>query len=171
MVEFTYITPEFAIGPQISAEDISQLSADGFKSILNARPDDEIGSYMLAEEAERLASQSGLGYVHAPTEGHEIFETDVIDRFERALAELPTPIFSHCKTGTRSAMLWALVAARHREVEDVISTLNDAGQEFDFLEQELRDSAADAKKSPLRLKEDALMNLGTSGLLGEDDPN
>ena len=168
MPELTYITSDFTIGAQISPEDIEQLRVDGFASIINARPDDEIGEYMTSEEAKRLAEESGLAYAHTPTEGHEIFETEIIDVFEKALAELPTPIFSHCKTGTRSAMLWALVAARHREVEDVIETLRDAGQELDFLEQELRDSAEDAQKSPLRLKPDALMNLGQSHLLGAE---
>lgn len=168
MPELTYITPDFAIGAQITPEDIEQLRSHGFASILNARPDDEIGEYMTSDEAARLAEESGLAYAHTPTEGHEIFETEIIDQFEKALAELPTPIFSHCKTGTRSAMLWGLVAARHRPVEDVIENLRSAGQELDFLEQELRDSAADAQKSPLRLKPDALMNLGQSHLLGAE---
>lgn len=169
MPEIVYITPEFAIGPQISEADIEQLKAAGFASILNARPDDEIGEYMLSAEAEEIAKARGLGYAHSPTEGYEIFEPEIIDAFERALADLPKPIFSHCKTGTRSAMLWALVAARHRDVEEVIATLRDAGQDFDFLEQELRESAEEASRSLLRLKDDALMSLGRTGLLGGTD--
>ena len=80
--------------------------------------------------------------------------------------ELPKPIFAHCKTGTRAVILWALVAARHRPVESVIATLRAAGQDLDFLEQELRDSADAARRSPLRLKEDALLSLSRSSLLG-----
>ena len=38
--------------------------------------------------------------------------------------------------------VWALVASRHRPVENVIAVLREAGQDLDFLEQELRDSAA-----------------------------
>lgn len=167
VVDVVYITPEFAIGPQVAAGDFPALHAAGFVAVLNARPDDEAGDYLKAAEAEALARGLGMGYAHSPTEGHSIFEPDVIDRFERALADLPKPIFSHCKSGTRSAMLWALTAARHRNVESVIATLRAAGQEFDFLEDELRESANASRTSPFRLKDDALMGLGRSGLFGK----
>ncbi len=166
MVETVSLTAEFAIGPQVVSEDFPALRAAGFAAVLNARPDDEDGDYLAAAEAEALAQDNGLAYVHSPTENHAIFETDLIDRFEVALAELPGPIFAHCKSGTRAAILWALVAVRHRPVEEVIKTLRAAGQDLDFLEQEMRDSAAEAVKSPLRLKEDALLSLSRSSLLG-----
>lgn len=166
MLEIVSLTPEFAIGPQVTAEDFESIRAAGFASVVNARPDDELGTYLHAPEAERQAGACGLSYAHSPTENHAIFEPDVIDRFEQALAELPKPIFAHCKTGTRAAILWALVAARHRPVEDVIATLRAGGQDLDFLEQELRDSAAAGRQSPMHLKEDALLSLSRSSLLG-----
>jgi len=164
--EFVNVTPEFAIGPQVSADDFEPLRAAGFASVLNVRPDDETGTYLISQDAEQRARANGLAYAHSPTENHAIFELEIIDRFERALAELPKPIFAHCKTGTRAAILWALVASRHRAVEDVIATLRAAGQELDFLEQELRESANAARQSPFRLKADALLSLGRSSLLG-----
>ncbi|NNF81021.1 MAG: TIGR01244 family phosphatase [Rhizobiales bacterium] len=166
MVETVSLTAEFAIGPQVASEDFPALRAAGFAAVLNARPDDEDGAYLAAAEAEQLARDNGLAYVHSPTENHAIFEPDHIDRFEQALADLPGPIFAHCKSGTRAAILWALVAVRHRPVEVVIATLRAAGQDLDFLEQEMRDSAAEAVKSPLRLREDALLSLSRSSLLG-----
>lgn len=169
MVEVVNVTPEFAIGPQVSGDDFEQLHAAGFASVLNARPDDEVGVYLAARDAEQLARENGLAYAHSPTENHAIFEPEIIDRFEQALVELPKPIFAHCKTGTRTVILWALVASRHRPVESVIATLRSAGQEIDFLEQELRASAKESRQSPFRLKEDALAGLGRSSLLGGGD--
>lgn len=166
MLEIVNVTPEFAIGPQVSAEDFEPLRAAGFASVLNARPDDEDGTYLVSRDAEQVARANGLAYAHTPTENHAIFEPEIIDRFERALVELPGPIFAHCKTGTRAAILWALVAARHRAVENVIDALRAAGLELDFLEQELRESADAARQSPFRLKEDALLGLSRSRLLG-----
>ena len=166
MLEIIALTPEFAIGPQVSAEDFQPIRAAGFASVLNVRPDDELGTYLRAADAEQHARDEGLHYAHSPTENHAILETGFIDRFEGALVELPKPIFAHCKTGTRAVVLWALVAARHRPVESVIATLRTAGQDLEFLEQELRDSADEARRSPLRLKEDALLSLSRSSLLG-----
>lgn len=160
MVDVVKITPQFSIGPQIEADDFERLRAAGFKSILNARPDDETGPYILSDEAKTLADAHGLAYAFTPTEGYEIFEPDVVDRFEEALAALPRPIFAHCKTGTRAAILWALVAARHGNVEKVIETLRAAGQELDFLEDELRAAAASERKSPFQLKDDPLLTMG-----------
>jgi uncharacterized protein (TIGR01244 family) len=166
VLEIVHVTPEFAIGPQISTADFELLRASGIASVLNARPDDETGTYLVSRDAERLARASGLAYAHCPSEGHAVFEPEIVDRFERALAELPKPVFAHCKTGTRAAILWALVESRRRDVEDVIATLRAAGQELDFLEDELRDSAKAVRRSPFQLKDDALLSLGRSRLLG-----
>ncbi len=173
VVKFVNLTPQFAIGPQISADDFGLLRNAGFAAILNARPDNEQGTYMASAEAARLAGESGLGYAHCPAENHAIFETDIIDRFEEALVDLAKPIYAHCKTGTRAAILWALAASRHRPVEEVIATLRAAGQDLDFLEQELRDVAKAERRSPLQLREDALLAFGRSPLMGgrREDPD
>ena len=166
MFEITPVTPEFAIGPQPTAVDFATVSEAGYAAVLNVRPDDENGNYLISADARPLAEDQGLTYAHSPSNNHVLFETDVIDRFERTLSELPKPIFAHCKSGTRTAILWALVASRHRDVEDVIANLRDAGQEIEFLEDELRESANEVRSSPLRLKDDALLSLSRSGLLG-----
>jgi len=165
VLEIVNVTPEFAIGPQLSLEDFGPLRAGGFASVLNARPDNEVGKYLVSQDAARLARANGLAYAHCPSENHALFETEIIDRFERALVELPKPVFAHCKTGTRAAILWALVESRRRNVEDVIAALRAAGQELDFLEDELRESVEAARRSPLHLKDDALLRLGRSSLL------
>jgi sulfide:quinone oxidoreductase len=171
VLEIVKVTPDFAIGPQISTEDLEPLRAAGFASVLNARPDGEAGTYLVSQDAERLARANGLAYAYCPSDNHAIFEPDIIDRFEQALVELPKPIFAHCKTGTRAAILWALAQSRHHNVENVITTLRAAGQELDFLEDELRESAKAVRKSPFQLKDDALLGLGRSSLLGSGRKN
>lgn len=167
MLDITNITPEFAIAPQISEVDFDRIRDLGFRAIVNARPDDETGEFITSTEAAQRASALGLGYTHVPTANHAVFEGDIIDAFENALMELPAPILAHCKSGTRAAILWAMVAARHRSAQEVIATLNAAGQDLEFLEQELIDQGNEAQASPLRLRNDGLLNLGRSPLLGK----
>lgn len=170
MVKPNYLSTQFAIGPQIEADDFARLKEAGFSAIINARPDSEEGDFIRAAEAAERAAAAGLGYIHTPTENHAIFETEAIDKFERAMIDLPGPIYAHCKSGTRAAILWALVAVRHQPTEDVITQLNAAGQELRFLEDELRAERDNAMRSPLRLKDEALMSLGRSALLKQDRP-
>lgn len=165
MLAVSILTPEFSVGPQIVAEDIAGLRDLGFASILNVRPDDELGEYLTADEAHRIAGGLGLAYSHVPTPSHSIFELPLIDQFEQALLALPKPIFSHCKSGTRAAMLWGLVAVRHISLDETFATLNNAGHDLTFLEDELRASAEEVVRSPLQLKDDGLMSLGRSPLL------
>lgn len=167
MVTFTNVTPEFAIGPQVSADDFAALKAAGFAAVLNARPDDEAGITLSSTEAEPLARAAGLDYATSPTDNHAIFEPEVIDRFAAAMAALPKPVFAHCKSGTRAAILWALVAARSHPVEQVIALLRAAGQDLEFLEDELREQAAQARRSPFQLKDDAMTGLAKAGMHGE----
>ena len=166
MTDIVWVTPEFAIGAQIELADMARLREAGFAAIINARPDDEDGTYLTSSEAEAVAAGRALAYAHCPTENHAIFEADAIDRFELALTTLPKPIFAHCKSGTRAAILWGLVAARHRPVEEVIATLQAAGQDLEFLADELRAAAKAPRGSLLQLKADALLNLGQSMLFG-----
>ena len=166
MLEITPLTPEFAIAPQTTLDDIEVIRDRGFRSILNARPDDETGDYLRSGDAAKAARALGLEYAHAPAANHAMFDPDTVDRFEKALVELPNPVLAHCKSGTRAAILWALVAARHLHVNDVILILNKAGQDLEFLEQELQDQASQARSSPFRLKDAGLLSLGRSMLLG-----
>ena len=64
--------------------------------------------------------------------------------------------------------MWALVASRHRDVKDVITALRAAGQQLDFLEDELRESAKEVRRSPFQLREDPLLTPGRTGSLGKD---
>ena len=118
-----HLTTQFAIGPQVGPDDFARLADAGFKSIINARPDTEDGDFLRAAAAAELSASAGLGYIYSPTENHAIFETDAIDQFEQALTKLLGPVFAHCKSGTRAAILWALVAVRHQPTDDVIAQL------------------------------------------------
>lgn len=171
MFEITLVTPDFAIGPQPAAKDFTAIREAGYAAVINVRPDDENGKYLKSADARALAEDQGLTYAFSPSDNHALFEIDIIDQFERALIELPKPIFAHCKSGTRAAILWALVASRHREAKDAIADLRAAGQKIGFLEDELRESAAEVRGSPLRLKDDALLSLGRSKLLGNGQRN
>ena len=137
MPKITYITPFFAVAGQLAEKDFAQLAALGIKSVINNRPDDENGVLVGSDNAAECAKRGGLNYRYAPVTNHAILETDQVDTFEAALRALPGPILAYCRSGNRSSILWAQVAARYNTAEATLSALKDAGLDLEFLMPEL----------------------------------
>ncbi|TNC62549.1 TIGR01244 family sulfur transferase [Rubellimicrobium roseum] len=95
-----------SIGGQIAPEDLAELKARGFRSIICNRPDDEdYGQPSFAKIAE-AARAHGLETRHIPVSGRpgEVQAT----AFARALDELPGPVFAYCRSGGRAGALAAM---------------------------------------------------------------
>lgn len=142
MPDIIYITPEFAITGALEAADFAAVAALGFNAVLNNRPDgEEEGQLSSAAEAEHVW-QAGLRYRFLPLDKHELFTDPVVEATRAAIRELQGPVLAHCKSGLRSAIVWAAAAAREQNVDDVLAALDTAGLELDFLRDEL-DAQAD----------------------------
>ena len=123
------LSPDFSVTPQIEAADIAELAARGFQSIIGNRPEGEAPDQpawsSLAVEAER----QGMSARQIPVVPGQISPDDV-RRFAEALRDLPTPIAAFCRTGTRSAMLWAFANPNGLSVDERIATA--AAQGYDL---------------------------------------
>lgn len=126
------ISPFFTVSPQLSVPDIGAAASQGFKAIINNRPDGESDDQPRSEEIEAAARASGLDYVHVPVVGGKISDTD-IDAFTRAMDTVTGPVLAFCRTGTRSTTLWALSEARHMAPEALIGAAQDAGYDLSGL--------------------------------------
>ncbi len=89
--------------------DIEALADAGVKTIINNRPDGEDPGQFPAGEARALAERLGIAYRHIPVTTQSLKRADV-EAFAAALGAAPRPIVAHCRSGTRSALLWALVS-------------------------------------------------------------
>ena len=129
------LAPGFCVSPQLQRLDLPAL-ARRFHMIVNNRPDgeapDQPGSAVLEAEARGL----GLAYKHIPvTPGQPSDEAAAA--FAAALGESDGPVLAFCRTGTRSAMLWALCEAEHRDADDIIRTAAAAGYDIEALRPRL----------------------------------
>ncbi|MCB1505201.1 MAG: TIGR01244 family phosphatase [Hyphomicrobiaceae bacterium] len=142
MPEIVYITPDFAVSGELAREDFRAVAALGFKAVLNNRPEgEEEGQLTSAAEAE-LAWQAGLRYRFLPLDKHELFTDPVVEGMIHSIDELEGPVLAHCKSGLRSAIVWAAARARSIPVNDILAALDKAGMDLDFLRDEL-DAQAD----------------------------
>jgi len=101
------ISDKLYVGPQLGADDIRQAKANGFAAIINNRPDGEEPGQPRAAENGAVAESEGLGYSHIPVMPGQVSEGQV-RAFHKALSEAGGPVLAHCKTGARSATLYAI---------------------------------------------------------------
>jgi uncharacterized protein (TIGR01244 family) len=119
------------LGPGLSAAgrldraDIEELAAAGVRTIINNRPDGEDPGQLPAADARRIAEAHGIAYHHIPITAATLSRADV-DAFAAALRDAPAPVVAHCRSGTRSTLLWALT--RMREGADSLSLIAEAAQ-------------------------------------------
>lgn len=100
------VSPDLALAPQLAPEAMSAVAAQGFRSVINNRPDFEGGPDQPTSAAlEAAARAAGLEYVHQPVApGWQTPEE--VARFGELVATLPKPVLAFCRTGTRSGKLF-----------------------------------------------------------------
>jgi sulfide:quinone oxidoreductase len=135
-MEIRTIAPDLSVSPQLQPEDVATAAAQGFKSLILNRPDGESGDQPSREAIEDAAGQHGLKLRYVPVIAGDLKDADVT-AFSAAMRELPTPALAFCRTGTRSATLWALSQAGHLSTEAILDTAEKAGYDLSGLRPRL----------------------------------
>lgn len=99
---------QFGTLGQIDPSHLSEIAAQGYKSVINNRPDNEGGldqpkNAVIAAEAERL----GLSYAYLPVVSGSLTPDQVVE-MARLLKTMPGPILAFCRSGARSSNLYQL---------------------------------------------------------------
>jgi sulfide:quinone oxidoreductase len=136
------LTPGFAATSALAEADFAEAKRLGFTAIVSNRPDGEEPGQLTAKQEAVLAWRAGLQFRHVPAAKHEIFTDEVVTGMAEALAGLNGPVLAHCKSGVRSIIAWAAASARSQSVDCVLDTLRDAGQDLDFLRDDLEAQAS-----------------------------
>lgn len=140
-----YITPGFAVTDMPVPADFARFAALGFKSVVSNRPDGEEDGQLTGREEAVLAWRAGLRFQHIPAGKLDLFTDAVVEPMADALNRLEGPVLAHCKTGLRSAIVWAAASARSQSVDCVLAALRKAGFDLDFLRDDL-ETQADRKR-------------------------
>ena len=95
------------ISGQIRPEDMAELKQRGVTMLVNNRPDGEEPGQPLGVEIERAAAQAGIDYRSVPIiKG--IGPADA-EAMSEAIADCGEgKLLAFCRSGTRSALAWAL---------------------------------------------------------------
>ena len=113
------------LDPQVLVADapmegryMADAAARGVTLVVNNRPDWEETGQWTSEGLEKAAREAGMDYVHIPVSRE--FSEDKVAALTDALADAEGRVLVFCKTGTRSAYLWALARAREGAVPEAL---------------------------------------------------
>jgi uncharacterized protein (TIGR01244 family) len=117
------------VAPQLSLDDVDAAATAGYDVILCNRPDDEEPGQLNAGEVEPLVAKNGMRFVAIPIASgispEQIAAT-------RDLIETEAKVLAYCRSGRRSALLYALAAVTGGADPDaVLAQTRAAGYDLD----------------------------------------
>ena len=94
------------VSGQIRPDEVAVLRTRGVTLIVNNRPDGEEPGQPLSAEIEEAAAAAGIDYRSVPII-RGIGPADA-DAMRDAISSSPGKVLAFCRSGTRSALAWAL---------------------------------------------------------------
>jgi uncharacterized protein (TIGR01244 family) len=129
MADIRQINSHVSVAPQISVADVKAIAAQGFKTIMNNRPDGESPEQTPSSVIEAEAKANNIDYVYLPIVSSNITAQNIED-FGKVLSGKPGPILAYCRTGTRCTNMWAMAEAGTCGTDQLLKQAQDAGYDL-----------------------------------------
>lgn len=130
------ITEDYAVSPQISPDDIPEIKAAGFRSIMCNRPDGEDYGQPEFDAVAEAARAEGIDVRCVPIVSGMVTPQAAQD-FAAALEGMPKPMLAYCRSGTRCTMLWSIASYGKLSGDEIVSAARDAGYDMSGLVRQL----------------------------------
>jgi len=130
------VTPDYAVSPQISPADMPAIAQAGFRTVISNRPDSEVPPDLYNARMAEAAEAAGLTFVENPF-GAMGIGAETIARQSDAMAASDGPVLAYCRSGTRSATIWAFAAAGRMESERILQSVAEAGYPMEGLRPQI----------------------------------
>lgn len=105
------VAADVCVAPQLTPDAMAEAARQGFRSVVNNRPDFEHGPDQPTSAAiEAAARAAGLEYRFLPVDGG-YQSPEQIAEFAKLLRELPRPMLAFCRSGARSTRLFMAAQA------------------------------------------------------------
>ncbi|MEM5495380.1 TIGR01244 family sulfur transferase [Hoeflea sp. AS16] len=108
-MDLRQVTPTYSVAGQISVEDLAEIKAAGFRSIVCHRPDGEAPDQPSFDSIKQAAEALGLEMRHIPI-GPMGVTADAVREMVDAIEELPSPMLGYCRSGARSTAVFQQTA-------------------------------------------------------------
>jgi uncharacterized protein (TIGR01244 family) len=105
-ISITQVSDKFSVSPQLTANQMQQVAALGFRAVINNRPDGEAGPEQPTHQSmSEAAAAAGLAYAYLPV-APSLHSPEQVQAMKAALAQLPQPVLAFCRSGARSRKLY-----------------------------------------------------------------
>jgi uncharacterized protein (TIGR01244 family) len=123
------INDKLLVAGQLQTSDFHLAAEKGVTDIINNRPDGEEVNQLDSRFARALAEQLGMKYHYLPMHNGRPLPDNIVEDFARLLKDAQGLVLAHCRSGTRTSILWAMgqVASGSLSVDDVIDSTRAAG--------------------------------------------
>ncbi len=137
---FVKLTDRISVAGQIDPGDLIEAAALGFVAVVNNRPEREADDQPEGSAMQAAATAAGLRYTAIPID-HSGFTMAQIETMAAVLDD--APVLAWCRSGTRSANLWALAEAwRRGDPEAIVAAAASGRYDVSMLLPTLRKLAA-----------------------------
>ena len=119
------LSESLSVAAQITPQDVSNIAAQGFTTVVCNRPDGEVPYQASMDEIETACNAAGLLFVRYPVNAMNFPGAD-LDGLGELFDDPSQSVLAYCRTGTRCANLW--VATRSDEdTPEAIKVARDIG--------------------------------------------
>ncbi|MEM6985207.1 MAG: TIGR01244 family sulfur transferase [Pseudomonadota bacterium] len=125
MSRFLPLTDDFAVSPQISADDVRAAAEQGYQHIICNRPDGEDDGQPDFAEISKVAVSLGMSAHHIPFDNTTLSGA-VIDTMQNTLGSLDGPVLAYCRSGTRCSIAWSALQRRDGQSFEAIESATGA---------------------------------------------
>jgi len=133
------LTDDVSISGQVAVADVKALHAQGFRTLVNMRPDGEAPGQPDYGQMQGAAHDAGLAYGYVPIKPGAISPTSV-EALGSTLSRMPKPMLLYSEAGDRPARTWALAEASRPGGLDAAAierAVKSAGQSVDDLASQI----------------------------------
>ena len=160
---FKRLTPLYWVAPQLSEADVATAADAGVVLIISNRPDAETSGQPSAATLGETAARHGIAFAHVPVVLSVIGDAEV-----RQMAELTAhsegPVLAYCRTGTRSAALWALSRSGLEDPDTILRTTSEAGYDLKQFRSRLTPHQADDAEGSAKTFDVVIVGGGAGGI-------
>ena len=157
------LSPQFAVSPQITPQDIPALKAQGYRAIIANRPDGEGADQPTFAEIETAAHAAGMQARYIPISGGMVGDDDV-EAFRSALRGMPGPVLAYCRSGTRSATLWSLAQADDMPLPQILAATSTAGYDLSGVVRRIANGGRTPVARPDATHDVVIVGAGAAGI-------